>query len=62
MADLSRSSYRFDSRTLDDIDAIVRYLSERDGRPVPRADAIRYAARDVRRRLEKKSGKSAHGA
>lgn len=54
-----RTSFRLDRQTLADLDAIAALLHEHEGRPDTRADALRYAARDTRQRLEKKFGKTA---
>lgn len=52
--------FRLRPETLADLDAIARHLEQDSGRRCSRADAIRYAARQTARRLEKNPENSAH--
>jgi hypothetical protein len=46
--------FRLRTETLDDLDAIARWLSDEQGAPRSRADAIRYAARQIARKIPQK--------
>jgi hypothetical protein len=51
------TQFRLADETLADLDTIVTWLAAQ-GLPHSRADAVRYAARDLARRLRKKERKS----
>lgn len=54
--------FRLRAETLADLDAIAAHLEQESGHRHSRADAIRFAARQAARRLEKNSGNSATSA
>lgn len=47
--------FRLSDATIADLDLISRWLSAEMGRDVNRSDAVRYAARELAKKIRKKS-------